>query len=109
MPKDYKKEVIELIKEHEKQGFEFGKPLSYLKMRVKTSKEEMVNEIINCKKLEFVEKQSRDNEIRYVLYFIYNGKGRTYVVRFKEKIRLISAFPLGRTTIRRYKKAKFKK
>jgi len=52
-----------------------------------------------------IEKQERNGEIRYALYFVYSGKkGRVYVLTFKEKIRVITIYPLGRKTLSKYKK-----
>ena len=60
--------------------------------------------------LEFVEKQFREEEARYALYFIYSGaRGRVYVLRFTDKIRIVTVYPLGRTTLKNYNRGKFKK
>ncbi|MCX6749013.1 MAG: hypothetical protein NT076_05410 [Candidatus Pacearchaeota archaeon] len=107
---DLIKEVKELIKKYQKEDFEYGKPVDYLLFRTNTNKNDIEKEIINCKNLEFVEKQLRKNEIRYVLYFIYSRrKGRAYVLKFNSKIRIITIYPLGKKTLRKYRKKRFKK
>lgn len=107
---DLKKEVKELIKKYKKDDFEYGKPFDYLIFRNKTSKNEIEEEIINHRNLEFVEKQERKNETRYVLYFVYSRKkGRAYVLKFNAKIRVITIYPVGRKTLRKYRKKRFKK
>ncbi len=107
---DLIKEVKELIKIYQKEDIEYGKPVDYLLFRNKTNKEEIEEEIINCKNLEFVEKQLRKNESRYVLYFMYSRKkGRAYVLKFNNKIRIITIYSLGKKTLKKYRKKRFKK
>jgi len=103
---DYTDEVKKLINQYKKESIVFGKDLAFLLSRVKESKEEIEKEILSCKDLIFVEKQIKGNEIRYVLFFIYNKrKGKQYVITFRDKnLRIITIFPLGRRTIRKYKK-----
>ena len=109
MLKDYSKEVKKLIKEFSKKGFEFGKPIKLLSFENNLTEEEMKEEILNCKDLEFTAKQSIRGEIRYALYFVYsNSRGRVYVLTFRDRIRVITIFPLGRTTLRKYQRKKFK-
>jgi len=74
--------------------------------RVKLLRQEIEEEIINCKNLSFTEKQVKDNEIRYALFFIYTKRrGRKYIITFRNGgIRIITIFPLGRKTIRSTRK-----
>jgi len=110
MAKDYSEEVKTLIIGYKKEDAEYGKPLEYLLSRNKMTKEEIVKEIFECKNLEFTEKQERKGEIRYVLYFVYSRKkGRAYILRFNEKIRIITIYPIGKKTLRRYRKKRFKR
>ncbi len=104
--KDYSKEVIELIKRYRKENIIFGKAWDFLYRRVKISEEEVKKEILNCKNLAFAEEQIKNGEKRYALFFIYGGKrGRKYVINFRcFQIRIITIIPLGRTTIKRYRK-----
>ena len=109
MKKDYLEELKLLIKKYKEKGFEWGKPIDYLEFRNGCSKEEMEKEILDFENTEFVEKQKEEGEIRYKLYFVYSSKtGRVYVLRFTEKIRIITVYPLGRQTLKNYKR-KFKK
>lgn len=75
-------ELRVLIEQYRNKGFEYGKPIEYLEFRNSCTKEDMEKEILNLENLEFVEKQLREGEKRYSLYFIYRGKrGRVYVLR----------------------------
>ncbi|MBS3074706.1 hypothetical protein J4447_04640 [Candidatus Pacearchaeota archaeon] len=49
----------------------------------------------------------RDGDKRYKTYHVYSGNtGRVYVITFTDKIRIITIYPLGKSTMRRYKRAK---
>ncbi|MBU0467328.1 MAG: hypothetical protein KJ600_04065 [Nanoarchaeota archaeon] len=110
MTKNYSEEVKELIEEYKEKGFEWGKPIDYLEFRNSCSKEEMEKEILDCSNVEFVEKQREQDETRYKLYFVYISKtGRVYVLKFTEKIRIITIYPIGKQTLKNYKERKFKK
>ena len=109
MAKNYSEEFKVLIERYKEKGFEWGKPIDYLEFRNGCSKKEMENEILNCDNVEFVEKQKEPGEIRYKLYFVYSSKtGRVYVLKFTEKIRIITVYPIGRQTLKNYRR-KFKK
>jgi len=109
MAKDYTEELKELIEKFKDKGFEWGKPIDYLEFRNGCSKEDMEKEILDYSNIEYVEKQREQEETRYKLYFIYSSKkGRVYVLKFTDKIRIITVYPLGRTTLKNYKQ-NFKK
>ena len=109
MEKDYKEEVKELIEKYKNKGFEWGKPIDYLEFRNGCSHEEMEKELLDYDNVEFVEKQKEQDETRYKLYFVYSSRtGRVYVLKFTEKIRIITVYLLGRTTLKNYKQ-NFKK
>jgi len=109
MKKDYLNELKENIKKYKDKGFEYGKPIKYLEFRNGISKEEIEKEIIELNNIEFVERQNIESEKRYKLYYIYSSRsGRVYVLKFTEKIRIITIYPLGRTTLKNYKR-RFKK
>lgn len=109
MKKNYSEELKELIREYKEKGFEWGKPIDYLEFRNGCSRENMEKEILDCDNFEFVEKQKEQGETRYKLYLIYSSKtGRVYVIKFTEKIRVITVYPIGRQTLKNYKR-KFKK
>ncbi|MFH1151874.1 MAG: hypothetical protein V1788_01985 [Nanoarchaeota archaeon] len=108
MKKNYSEELKLLIEKYKEKGFEWGKPIDYIEFRNGCSREDMEKEILDYKNVEFVEKQS-EGETRYKLYFVYNSKtGRVYVIKFTEKIRIITVYPIGRQTLKYYKR-KFKK
>ncbi|HPD82065.1 MAG TPA: hypothetical protein PK357_03125 [Candidatus Pacearchaeota archaeon] len=109
MGKNYDEELRDLIEKYKDRGFEWGKPIDYLEFRNGCSKEEMEREILNYTNIEFVEKQNEPGETRYKIYFVYDFKrGRVYVLKFTEKIRIITVYPLGKQTLKNYKR-KFKK
>lgn len=98
---DFSEEIKKLIGKYKDKEFEYGKPIKYLEFRNKCSKEEIENEIFQQKNIRFTEKQIKDNEIRYKIYLIYNKtRGRVYVLTFREKIRIITIYPLGRRTLK---------
>lgn len=109
MLKNYNEELKELIEKYKGSGFEWGKPIDYLEFRNGCSREEMEKEILDCSNVEFVEKQKEQEESRYKLYFLYDFKrGRVYVLTFTHKIRVITVYPIGKQTLKNYKR-KFKK
>lgn len=109
MTKNYSEELKEMLDKFMDKGFEWGKPIDYLEFRNGCSKEEMEKEILDYSNVEFVEKQREQEETRYKLYFVYSSRtGRVYVLKFTNKIRIITVYPLGRATLKNYK-AKFKK
>lgn len=98
----------EKLSEYKKEDVIFGKVEKYILERINSSREEVVAEILSCKNLDFVEAQNRGDETRYVLFFIYSKKiGRVYVIKFNSKLRIITAYPLGRKTLLKYKKKRF--
>jgi len=109
MTKNYSEELKEMLDKFKDKGFEWGKSIRYLEFRNGCSKEEMEKEIFNCFNSEYVEKQRIFDETRYKIYFIYSSKtGRVYVIKFTEKIRIITIYPLSEATAKNYKR-KFKK
>ena len=110
MTEDYSEKIKEMIKNFSEKDFEFGKPVELLYfLSGGLTNEDMKKEILGCKNLEFTEKRKVKGEIRYTLYFIYSNKrGRAYALTFRNKIRLITVFPLGRRTLKKYKRRKFK-
>jgi len=81
--------------------------IDWLCIRNNSTLGEMKEEIINLKYLVFTEKQeikyNGEIEERFKCYFVYSGnRGRCYVLKFNHQIKVITVFPLGRTTLRRY-------
>lgn len=108
--RDSSEEVQNLIEDYKNSGFEYGKSLDYLEWRLGCSKEEMEKQILAMKDLVFTQKQKREEETRYKLYYVYNKrKGRAYIITFRDKIRVVTAFPLGPHTLNKYHKTRFKK
>lgn len=108
MKKDYSEEIKKIISELKSKEVEFRKSEDYLLNRINATKKEIEEELSNLNNLEFVEKQERNDEIRYALFFVYSRrKGRVYVLTFKDKIVLVTAFPIGRNTLKKYNKKRF--
>src|SRR3989338_5945006 len=104
MTRNYSEELKELVETYKEKGFEWGKPIEYLEFRNGCSKEEMEKEILDYNNVEFVEKQREEGETRYKLYFVYSSKtGRVYVLKFTERIRIITVYPIGKQTLKNYK------
>ncbi|HLC31660.1 MAG TPA: hypothetical protein VJK51_03255 [Candidatus Nanoarchaeia archaeon] len=105
MLKEDVKQFKKKVREYKKEDIIFGKSLEILLSRIKAAKEQVETEIMSCNHLILVEKQVKDNEIRYGLFFIYGRKkGRKYVITFRDnKIRIITVFPLGRKTLKKYR------
>jgi len=108
--KDYSEELRKLIEKHKDKGFEYGKPIEYLEFRNGCSIEELEKELLELRDIKFTEVQIREGNRRYKTYHVYSSnKGRVYVITFTEKIRIITIYPLGQSTTKRYRKARFKK
>jgi hypothetical protein len=106
MKRDYSNEVKEIIKLYKKENIEYGKDLNFFVRRLKITEEKIDEEILKCDNLSFTEKQIREDELRYALFFVYSKrKGRKYVITFRDaKLRIITIFPLGKKTLRKYRK-----
>lgn len=77
--------------------------------RINSSEKEVKEDLLNPVKLVFTQKQEVEfngtKETRYACYYIYsNSRGRCYIVGFNHEIKVITAFPLGRKTINKYRK-----
>lgn len=106
-----KEEFQKILAKYSKENVEFGKDLDYLCFRNNSSKEEFIEEIFSLEHLELINRQEKDKEERFALYFIYSkSRGRVYVLRFyPERIRVITIFPIGKRTLKKYFKRKLKK
>ena len=110
MSGDFSEEARKKISELKEKGFEFGKSERYLNHRTGITLENMKTELRNLNNLVFTDRKDINGEIRYTLYFVYNKRsGRAYAITFRDKIRVITAFPLGRRTLNKYYKQRFKK
>ncbi len=109
MKKDYSDETKKLIKKYKKEDIKYLKPIEYLSKRNQMTKEQMDGKIINLNDLKYTEKQEKPSGTRYALFFIHSTiKGHCYVLEFDKNIKVATIYPLGRRTIRRYKKKRFK-
>ncbi len=109
--KDWSDVVKEKVKKYSEDQIVFTKSrlINWLCKRNKSTLEKMRNEIINSDALTFTEKQEikyeSEKEERFRCYFVYSGsKGRCYVLRFNHQIKVITVFPLGRTTLKKYRR-----
>ncbi len=112
MAKRDKSDVVkEKVKKYSKDQIFFTKSriLDWLCKRNNTTVDKMKEEVLNPKDLTFTEKQQIEHggekEERFRCYFVYsNNRGRRYVLKFDKQIKIITVFPLGRTTLKRYRK-----
>ena len=108
MKKEDLDELKNLLENYKEKGIRYGKPLKLLLERNDTTEEEVNKELFSLINLEHIEKQEKDGEIRYVLFFVYNKRrGRQYVLTFREKIIVVTLFPFGRKTLLKYRKRRF--
>ena len=102
------KEIKKLLKRYSSKEVIFGKRKEYILERIDLPEEEIIQELLSTQDLEFVEKQSRDGETRYALFFVYSKKrGRVYIITLRDKLRIITAYPLGKRTLSKYHKGRF--
>ena len=105
MTKDYSEELKELIDKYKEKGFRYAKPIQFLLERISDTKENIERELLDSRDLKLCEKQERKGETRYTLYYVYsNRKGRVYAITFEDKIVIITIFPIGKKTLKKYKK-----
>ena len=88
-----------------------GDNLEWLAERNNCSLDGLKQEIKTTKHLVFSEKQEVDHkgelETRFKCYYIYsNSRGRCFIILIGEKIKIVTAFPLGRITLNKYRKKK---
>ena len=108
MVEDYSEEIRELIKKHKKEDIKYAKPLDYLLHRNNLTKEQIEKDLFSCDNLNKVIKQERNEEIRYLLYFVYTKKrGRAYVLHLNERLVIITIYPLGKKTLSKYVRRRF--
>ena len=60
--KDFTKEVKGILSRYKKAGLIYGKPLEYILSRNKVKQDEFEETILNCKSLEFTEKQEHQKD-----------------------------------------------
>ena len=109
--KDWSNNIKEKAKKYSKDQVIFTKTklLDWLCKRNNSTVDKMKEEILNLKDLTFSERQEvefeGEKEERFRCYFVYsNNKGRCYVLRFNDNIKIITVFPIGRTTLKKYRK-----
>ena len=108
--KDFSEEVKNKLKLYNIKNILFTKKNPNLIFkRINKSEEEIKTEILNSIGLKFTHKQEALfnglKEIRYACYHIFsNSKGVCYIINFNHQIKVITAIPLGRKTLNRYRK-----
>ena len=102
---NYKDEVLNYLKKYNIEDVVF--PKSGIEQQLSTrriSKEEINNNLMNPKYLIFAERQEREfhgkKEVRHNCYFLFSkSKAHRYVLVFNDKLKVITAIPLGRKTL----------
>lgn len=111
MVKDDLNFVKKKVLKYSKEKIKFTKinyPNTVLR-RAGISEEEAKSEILKLKDLTKVVKQVRTHqgkkEVRYQCYFVYsNNRARMYIINFNSLLRIITIVPLGRRTLKKYKR-----
>ena len=92
--------------------WEFGKPEEIIShdFPQKLGYKDLKEILLNLGEVEFTHKEKRNGEYRYTIYLRdFKLGGKAIVITFRHKhIRVITAFPLGRRTFRKYNRKKFK-
>ncbi len=109
---DWSKFIKNKVKNYQLSDIKFTKIklLNWLEKRNKSTIQDLKTEVHNSTNLVFVAKQEGEfqgsKEIRYKCYHIFSGsRGRCFILTFNNSnIKVITVFPLGRTTISKYKK-----
>ena len=109
--KDWSDVIKDKINRFSKDEIIFTKSrlIDWLCRRNKSTLDEMKAEVLNYKDLVFTEKQEVEfegkKEVRFRCYFVYSrNRGRCYVLKFNHELKVITVFPLGRTTLKRYRR-----
>lgn len=104
---NYKQEVLDYLKRYKIDDVVFTKKDIEEQLTIRRlTKEEIVKNLLNPKRLVFAEKQEREfkgkKDIRYNCYFLFSkSRAHRYVLSFNDKLKVITAIPLGRKTLNR--------
>lgn len=100
-----KEEMLKYLRMYEREDIIFTKKNIEEQLAIRRlAKEEIIGNLLNPKKLIFAEKQEREfkgkKEDRYNCYFIFSkSRAHRYVLSFNDKLKVITAIPLGRKTL----------
>ena len=112
--KDWSSFVLKKIRKCPLDNIAFTKQhenLEFLEERNNSTLVDLTKELKATKFLVFAEKQKVQHknlmETRFRCYYIYTkSKGRCFLIVVGETIKIVTAFPLGRTTLNQYRKRK---
>jgi len=102
---NYKEEVINQLKRYSADHIVFTKKDIDEQLKVRRlTKDEIIHNIINPKNLIFAQKQEREfrgqKETRFNCYFLFSrSRAHRYVLKFEDKLKVITAIPIGRKTL----------
>lgn len=102
---NYKEEVLGYLKKYKAEDIVFPKKGFDDQLAIRNiTKEEITNNLISPKMFVFAEKQEREfqgrKETRHNCYFLFSkSKSHRYVIKFNDKLKVITAIPLGRKTL----------
>jgi len=105
------KEIKEKIKKYKENQVIFAKK-DYKKsilLERKFTEEELKKDLLSLKGIKHIESEKGiyegKEETRYKVYAVYsNGRGRFYSIRFNKHLKIITAHPLGRKTLNKWRK-----
>jgi hypothetical protein len=102
--------VIKKLKKYNSKDVFYCKPINYLCFRNNCSEMDFEKDLLSGKNLKVINPHKRNGELRHGLYFIYNRrKGRVYIVKFGNLLKVVTIYPIGTKTLNRYNKRRFKK
>lgn len=102
---NYKEEVLNYLQKYKINDIIFTKKEVEEQLAIRRlTKEEIIRNLSNPKKLVFAEKQEREfkgkRDVRYNCYFLFSkSRAHRYVLSFNDKLKVITAIPLGRKTL----------
>jgi len=100
-----KAEVLNLLKNYKEERIVFPKTGIEEQLSNRSiTKDQIIKNLIIPKNLVFAEKQERkfrgSIDIRYNCYFLFSkSKAHRYILSFGDKLKVITAIPLGRKTL----------
>lgn len=105
------KDIFEKLRKYKRDDIIFGKK-EYKELLITKrgfKEDELKSELLSLKDLKAIEPDIREFrgrlEERYRLYFVYsNRRGRCYILKLNEKLKIVTVYTLGRKTLNKWRK-----